>query len=75
MDLEAVNKKIMEEAARKRDDTNVDKENTQRFIDLRKEEEEEEKRLQKMRDYAKKEREEAIRREKEEIAANRWNTF
>jgi uncharacterized Zn finger protein len=42
---------------------------------LRKEEEEEEKRLQRMKEYARKEREEAIKREKAEIAANRWNTF
>ncbi len=75
MNLEEVNKKIMDDAAAKRDDRKVDQENNQRFIALRQEEAEEEKRLERMRELAKKEREERIAKEKAETKANRWNTF
>jgi len=75
IDLESVNKKILDDAASKRDDKNVNKENNAAAIDLRREEQEEEKRLERMREYAKRERQEAIEREKAETRANRWNTF
>lgn len=75
MKLEDVNKKILDDAAARRDDRNVDKENNQRFIQLKQEEAEEEKRLERMKELAKREREERIAREKEETKANRWNTF
>ncbi len=75
IDLDSVNKKILEDAKAKREDKNVNKENNQAAIDLRKEEQEEEKRLERMREYAKRERLEAIEKEKAETKANRWNTF
>lgn len=75
IDLDSINKKIQDDAKAKREDKNVNKENNQAAIDLRKEEQEEEKRLERMREYAKRERLEAIEKEKAETKANRWNTF
>mmetsp|Transcript_6815 Transcript_6815/g.8493 ORF Transcript_6815/g.8493 Transcript_6815/m.8493 type:complete len:189 (+) Transcript_6815:158-724(+) len=75
MNLESVNKKILEEAAAKRDDRNVNKENNERFIELKKEEAEEEARMIRLKELAKREREERIAKEKAETKANRWNTF
>jgi hypothetical protein len=45
IDLESVNKKIQDDAAARRDDKNVNTEANQRSIDIRKEGEEEEKRM------------------------------
>lgn len=73
--LEDINKKILDDAAAKRDDPNVDKENNLRMIELKQEEAEEERRLARMKALAQKEREERIAREKAEAKANRWNTF
>ena len=75
MNLDEVNKKILDDAAAKRDDRNVDKVNNERYIQLKQEEAEEEKRLERMRAYAQQEREERIAKEKAETKANRWNTF
>lgn len=75
MNLEQVNQKILDDAAAKRDDRNVNKENNDRYIQLKMEEAEEEKRLERMRELAKREREERIAAEKAETKANRWNTF
>lgn len=75
VDLDSVNSKILEDAKAKRDDKNVNKEANARSIELRKEEEEENKRMERMREFAKRERLEAIEREKAETKANRWNTF
>lgn len=73
--LEDINKKILDDAAAKRDDPNVDKENNLRMIELKQEEAEEERRLARMKALAQQEREERIAREKAEAKANRWNTF
>ena len=75
VDLDSVNSKILEDAKAKRDDKNVNREANTRSIELRKEEEEENKRMERMREFAKRERLEAIEREKAETKANRWNTF
>mmetsp|Transcript_27301 Transcript_27301/g.40441 ORF Transcript_27301/g.40441 Transcript_27301/m.40441 type:complete len:172 (-) Transcript_27301:89-604(-) len=75
IDVDSVNKKTMDEAKALREDKSVDQENNQRNIELRKQEEEEDKRMLRMKEYAKQEREEQIKREKAETAANRWNTF
>lgn len=75
VDLDPVNKKILDDAKAKREDKNVNKENNQAAINLRKEEQEEEERLERMREYARRERLEAIEREKAETKANRWKTF
>ena len=75
MNLDDVNKKIMDDAAARRDDRNVNKQNNDAYIQLKAEEAEEEKRLIRMREFAKKEREERIAQEKAETKANRWNTF
>ena len=65
----------MDKAAAKRDDKNVNAANNAERIALKKMEAEEELRLERMREYAKQEREAAIAREKAETKANRWNTF
>mmetsp|Transcript_321 Transcript_321/g.336 ORF Transcript_321/g.336 Transcript_321/m.336 type:complete len:156 (-) Transcript_321:454-921(-) len=75
LDLGSVNKKILDDAATRRDDRNVDKANNDRFIELKNLEAEEEVRLNRMREFAKKEREERIAQEKAEAKANRWSTF
>ena len=75
IDLEAVNKDILDKAAARRDDKNVDAANNAERIALKKMEAEEEVRLTRMREYAKQEREAAIAKEKAETKANRWNTF
>jgi len=75
IDLDSVNNKIQADARAKREDKSVDKENNQASIDLRREEQEEDKRMEKMREYAKRERTEAIERERAESKANRWSTF
>ena len=75
MNLEEVNKKILDDAASKRDDSMVNKEGNDRYIQLKMEEAEEEKRLERMRELARREREERIAAEKAETKANRWNTF
>ncbi len=75
MDLESVNKKILDDAAAKRDDRNVNRENNERYIELKREEAEEEARMIRLKEMAKREREERIAREKAETKANRWNTF
>lgn len=75
IDLEAVNKDILDKAAARRDDKNVDAANNAERIALKKMEAEEEVRLTRMREYAKQEREDAIAKEKAETKANRWNTF
>ena len=75
VDLESINKEIMDKAAAARDSKEVNKENNQSYIDLRKAEKEEEARMQALRERAKQERLEAIAKEKAETKANRWNTF
>lgn len=75
IDVDSVNQKTMRAAQAVRDDKNVDKENNQRSIELRKEEDEENKRMIRMKEYAKQEREEQLKKDKAETAANRWNTF
>jgi hypothetical protein len=75
LNLEDVNKKIINDAAAKRDDSSVNRENNLRYIELKAEEAEEEKRMIRMKELAKREREERIAQEKAETKANRWNTF
>ena len=75
MNLEDVNKKIQDDAAAKRDDRNVNKVNNEAYIALKAEEAEEEKRMIRLKEMAKREREERIAAEKAETKANRWNTF
>lgn len=73
--LELTNKATLDKAAAKREDRNIDKENNQRFQDLKKLEAEEDARLLRMKKYAEEERLQKIEKEKAEIRANKWNTF
>lgn len=75
IDLETLNKATLSKADAKRYDINVDKESKDRSTAVKKEEDEEEARLERMRQYAKQERLASIEREKAETKANRWNTF
>lgn len=75
MRLDLTNQAALEKAAAKRDDKNIDKENNQRFQELKRLEAEEDARLMRMKKYAEQERLEKIEREKAEIRANKWNTF
>ena len=74
-DVDSVNKKTMDEAKAAREDRSVNKESNDRDIELRRQEEEEDKRMLRMKEYARQEREESLKREKAETRANRWNTF
>ncbi len=74
-ELEKVNQKILDQASASRDDKSVNKENNERFIQLKAEEAEEEQRMIRMRKMAEQERIERIAQEKAETKANRWNTF
>jgi hypothetical protein len=74
-DVDSVNKKTMDEANAARFDKSVNKESNDRDIELRRQEEEEDKRMLRMKEYARQEREESLKREKAETRANRWNTF
>lgn len=73
--LELTNKATLDKAAAKREDKNIDKENNQRFQELKKLEAEEDARLLRMKKYAEEERLQKIEKEKAEIRANKWNTF
>jgi hypothetical protein len=73
--LELTNKATLDKAAAKREDKNIEKENNQRFQDLKRLEAEEDARLLRMKKYAEEERLQKIEREKAEIRANKWNTF
>lgn len=75
MRLDLTNQATLEKAAAKREDKNIDKENNQRFQELKRLEAEEDARLLRMKKYAEQERLDKIEREKAEIRANKWNTF
>lgn len=75
VDVESANKATIEASRKARFDKNVDVEGKNRSNAVKKEELEEEDRMEKMMRLADEERKAKLAKDKAESQANRWNTF